>query len=260
MSDELSQLVDPHKEKEVKLKRERQHWNLLIDAKKHPEKVRQAMLAGIFQEFIESSLFFETTTHLDALLAKYHMAVIRVFGKAFTDLIPLLELKSSYDQHMEYMGSIKSKFFTLDKELFKSVPQPTERLSIESVKQRLNSLTTEEVAKKRIAVALGTKVSLELMNCKEFVEVFQPTEDVGHAMRGRLGSLLVNDEPCIPVVTDCMRREEDKALDTDAFYWCENFQANVKVRHNNTWDSVNIKVENVQGATAYVYTGTTLLN
>lgn len=258
--DILASLEDKEKLKEVREKNERGHWNLLVEAKKEPLKIREMMLAGIFQDFSESSLFFETTCNPKYVLAKYTMGLISTFGKAFSPLIPSLELYSNYDKHLEYMEVLKSQFYMVDKFLFDQVPSPSTSLSLDEITQKLKDLKIKDVLSRRIVVAIGSNLSLELMNSKEFVNIFQPTDDPGHAMRGRLGSLIVEDEPILPVVSDCMRKDLDKALNPDSLYWCDQFVANLKIRHNNTWDSINYKIDGVKGATEYGYIGTAIFN
>lgn len=252
---------DEAKQAKVKADRARMHWNLLVDAKKQPIRVREAMLASVFDEVMGSLIFLDASMRPDATIAKYQMSVIKLIGGQLIPLIPLLEIKKDYDEHLEYLAYLKHIFYGVDKVVFDTYSEthlewPSSRdLTVADLKEKLKTLTKDDVTKKRVSVLLSSDTSTELLNSKEFVEFFEPYTDQELLLRGKLGKIIL-DDVSIPVLTDGMRAEENKCLPLNSIFICSEFEANLRIRHNNTWDSLVFDVNGpVKGVDQYVHVG-----
>lgn len=250
---------DEAKQAKVKADRERMHWNLLVDAKKEPIKVREALLGSIFDEVMSSLIFIDASMREGTPTAKYQMALIKLIGTQLVTLIPTIELKQSYEEHLEYIDTLKSYFYNIDKEVFRvvhslhTVNEPNS-LSVQGLKTFVDSISDNDIESNRITILLGSDTSAELLNSKEFVEVFEPYTDQELLLKGKLGRLYKDEKNFIPVLTDGMRLDKFKCLRPDGIYICNGFDANLRVRHNHTWDSLIFDINGLlKGITEYVY-------
>lgn len=249
---------DEAKQAKIKEDRARMHWNLLVDAKKEPVKVREALLASVFDEVIGSLIFIDASMRKGSAISKYQVALIKLIGAQLVPLIPLLDLKKDYEEHLEYMSSLKSIFYEVDKAVFRSFYSLTgecdyAEINLSMLSDKLKGFTSDELKEKRVTVLLGSDLSTELLNSKEFVEIFEPYTDQELLLRGKLGRIKIDDLE-VPVLTDGMRKDDDRCLTPDSIFICSEFDANLRVRHNNTWDSLIFDVNGlVTGVNQYAY-------
>lgn len=250
---------DEVKQAKVKADRERMHWNLLIDAKKDPIKVREALLGSVFDEVMSSLLFLDASMREGVPIAKYQMALIKLIGAQLVSLIPSLELKQNYNEHLEYIDTLKSYFYGIDKEVFRvlhsrDTTSEVNTLSVEGIKSFLDRTSVEEIEANRITILLGSDTSAEVLNSKEFVDMFEPYTDQDLLLKGKLGRLYKDEKNFVPVLTDGMRLDKFKCLRPDGIYICNGFDANLRVRHSHTWDSLVFDINGLmKGVTEYVY-------
>ncbi len=250
---------DEAKQAKIKEDRARMHWNLLVDAKKEPIKVREALLASVFDEVIGSLLFIDSSMSKEAPVTRYQLALVKVIGETIGDLIHLVELKKDYDEHLDYIRHLKSKLYEIDKVVFntvhaKSTEESLPQITVKGIVDKVTQFSKEELKEKRVTVLLGADTTTELLNYKDFVEVFEPNTDQSLLLSGKLGKIKVGELE-VPVLTDGMRSDEDRCLRPESVIICDEFQANLRVRHNHTWASLIFDVKGlITGVNEYVYT------
>ncbi len=234
----------------------RKHWNLLVDAKKNPVLVREAMLTGVFEDAAAHMIFLDATMKKDVPHAKYAHAAVRLLAETLDRLIPDLEIKSDYDIHLTYLQELRSTFLRTDKALVSKVhsdaPLPT--MTVAQLREKLDAFTKEEILNNRTTVLIGATVSTELLNCPDFLDFFAPSDEQQPILLGRIGRIGTASGAYVHVITDAFRIEEDSCLHPNSIYICHGCEANIRVRHKGFWASIVYDVNGpVTGITEYEY-------